>query len=63
MSAYNLVNGKHCSENSDSLIDMLRTEWGYKYFVVSDWWGTYSDPANLINGGLDMEMPDNHHYN
>jgi len=42
---------------------MLRTEWGYKYFVVSDWWGTYSDPANLINGGLDMEMPDNHHYN
>jgi hypothetical protein len=42
---------------------MLKTEWGYNYFVVSDWWGTYDDPDKLMNGGLDMEMPNNARFN
>jgi beta-glucosidase len=63
MSAYNLVNGKHCSQNADALIQMLKNEWGYQYFIVSDWWGTYDLPENLMNSGLDMEMPDNAKFN
>ena len=63
MSSYNLVNGIHTSQNGDILNQMLKTEWGYKYFVVSDWWGTYDDPDKLINNGLDMEMPDSAKFN
>lgn len=63
MSAYNLVNGVHCSQNQDSLNQMLKTEWGYEYMVMSDWWGTYDEPDKLINAGLDIEMPDGVHYN
>ena len=63
MSSYNLVNGVHCSQNPDSLNKMLKEEWGYKYFVVSDWWGTYDDVDKLINNGLDMEMPDGAKFN
>lgn len=58
MSSYNLVNGVHCSQSSEILNQMLRTEWGYNYFIVSDWVGTYDNPEKLINSGLDMEMPD-----
>jgi len=58
MSAYNLVNEEHCSQNGEILNQMLREEWGFKYFVVSDWWGTYDDADKLMNSGLDLEMPD-----
>lgn len=63
MASYNLVNGVHTSQYADILTNMLKNEWGYKYFVVSDWWGTYDTADALINAGLDMEMPDNLHYN
>ena len=63
MSSYNLVNGVHCSQSGDVLNQMLKKEWGYKYFVVSDWWGTYDDVDKLVNNGLDMEMPDGARFN
>jgi beta-glucosidase len=56
MSAYNLVNGVHCAENSYLLTDVLRKEFGFTGFVISDWGSTYST-APTVNAGMDLEMP------
>lgn len=37
MTAYNKLNGAHCSENHGLLRDILRKEWGWKGLVISDW--------------------------
>ena len=55
MSAYNLVNGEHCSENEFLLNKVLKGEWGFKGMVMSDWGGTHST-VNAANNGLDLEM-------
>lgn len=57
MSAYNSVNGAFCSQNPHLIRDILKTEWQFAGFVVSDWvWGTHETvPAALA--GLDLEMP------
>lgn len=56
MSSYNPVNGTYASENHHLLTEILREEWGYKGFVVSDWVSVYST-KNAIKNGLDLEMP------
>ncbi|EME44708.1 glycoside hydrolase family 3 protein [Dothistroma septosporum NZE10] len=56
MTAYNLVNGLHCSENPKLLTDILRKEWGFDGVVMSDWFGTYST-TEALRAGLDLEMP------
>ena len=56
MTAYNKMNGIHCSENSRLIQDILRGEWGWQGCVMSDWYGTYST-SEAINAGLDLEMP------
>ena len=56
MSAYNIVNGVHCSDNEYLLVDTLRDSWGYEGVVMSDWGGTY-DPVYSHQHGLDVEMP------
>jgi beta-glucosidase len=56
MSAYNKVNGVHCGENMVLLSDVLKKEFGFKGFVVSDWGSTYST-APTVNAGMDLEMP------
>lgn len=56
MSAYNRVNGTHASENRRLLTEILRDEWGFDGFVVSDWFGTKSS-APSVEAGLDLEMP------
>ncbi len=56
MAAYNKVNGAYCSENAHLLQDILKHEWGFSGFVVSDWVGTHSTVAAALNG-LDLEMP------
>jgi beta-glucosidase len=56
MSAYQRVNGYYCSENTFLLKDVLRKEWGFKGFVVSDWGSTYST-VGPVNAGMDLEMP------
>ena len=56
MSAYNKVNGEWCPDNSHLLNDILKRDWGFKGYVVSDWLSTHSTPAPA-NGGLDLEMP------
>ena len=37
MSAYNKLNNIYCSSNKELLIDILKTEWGFNGYVVSDW--------------------------
>jgi beta-glucosidase len=56
MSAYNKVNGIHCAESNMLLTDILKKEFGFKGFVISDWGSTYST-APTVNAGMDLEMP------
>ena len=56
MSAYQKVNGKYCAENDYLLTDILKKEFGFKGFVISDWGSTYST-APTVNAGMDLEMP------
>ena len=56
MAAYNLLNGEHCTENKHLLTDILKKEWGFGGFVVSDWNATYST-VKAANSGMDLEMP------
>jgi beta-glucosidase len=56
MSAYNRLNGTYCSEHEWLLTTVLRDEWGFDGFVISDWFGTHST-APAANAGLDLEMP------
>jgi beta-glucosidase len=57
MSAYNSVNGDWCGQNRTLLTDILRTEWGFRGFVVSDWIFGMRDAARSVAAGLDIEMP------
>ena len=50
MSAYEKVNGTYCAENPYLLTDILKKEFGFKGFVVSDWGSTYST-APTVNAG------------
>jgi beta-glucosidase len=61
MSAYNKVNGDYCAENSYLLTGILKNEWGFKGFVVSDWNGTHST-VKMAKAGLDLEMPVARYY-
>ena len=56
MCAYNGVNGDYACENKFLLHDVLKGEWGFKGFVVSDWGATHST-AKASAAGLDQEQP------
>ncbi len=56
MAAYNRVNGVYSSENRDLLTTILKEQWGFQGWVLSDYGATHSTvPA--ANNGLDMELP------
>lgn len=57
MSAYNSVNGEWAGQNRHLLTDILRDEWGFEGFVISDWIFGLRDAATSITAGLDVEMP------
>ncbi|HEX5807303.1 MAG TPA: glycoside hydrolase family 3 protein, partial [Anaerolineales bacterium] len=55
MSSYNRVNGSYACENDHTLLEILKGEWKYDGFVMSDWFGTYD--TDVPAGELDLEMP------
>jgi beta-glucosidase len=57
MTAYNSVNGEWCSQNEVLLADILRDEWGFAGFVISDWIFGVHDGVKSLIAGLDVEMP------
>ena len=56
MCSYNRINGDHACENSYTLRDVLKKDWGFKGFVISDWGGTHST-EKASAAGLDQEQP------
>jgi beta-glucosidase len=56
MCSYNKINGTYASENKRYLTDILRGEWGFDGYVMSDW-GAVNDRVKGIEAGLDLEMP------
>jgi beta-glucosidase len=56
MASYNLVNGAHMTQNQLLDTEILKTEWGFRGVLMSDWSATYNGVA-AANSGLDLEMP------
>lgn len=58
MCAYNKINAVWCAENPLILTEILKNEWKYDGFVVSDW-GAVQNPVRSFKAGLDLQMPMN----
>lgn len=56
MCSYNRINGVYAAENHEALTDILRGEWGFDGFVVSDW-GAVNERVPDLKAGMDLEMP------
>jgi len=56
MASYNRVNGSYSGESTDMVRDILKTAWGYKGWVVSDWFAKGQTLTSPV-AGLDVEMP------
>jgi beta-glucosidase len=61
MCSYNRVNGDYACENTYTLTDVLKKDWGFKGFVVSDWDATHST-VKASAAGLDQEQPMANYY-
>jgi beta-glucosidase len=61
MCSYNAVNGDYACENKYLLTDVLKKDWDFKGFVLSDWGGTHST-VKASAAGLDNEEPEDLFY-
>ena len=61
MAAYNRVNNTFSAENEELLTELLRNEWNWKGFVISDWGAVKSTLPSAL-AGTDLEMPNNMYY-
>ena len=57
MAAYNAVNNTYCSENKFLLTDILKKDFNFKGFLVSDFYGIYNNHSDSFNSGLDINLP------
>jgi len=62
MTAYNKVNGVHCSQNDFLINQVLKKEWGFDGVVISDWGSTHNGVV-AAKAGLDLEMPSGEYMN
>lgn len=62
MCSYNKINGTYACENSTYLSDILRKEWNFEGYVMSDW-GAVNDRVLGLAAGMDLEMPDSGEVN
>ena len=62
MCSYNKINGTYAAGNKTYLTDVLRNEWGFDGYVMSDW-GAVNDRVPDLAAGLDLEMPSSHGIN
>jgi len=62
MSAYNKINGEQAAENYNLLTTILRNNWGFPYYVVSDW-GAVHNSEKAIEAGTDICMGSDHYQN
>jgi len=58
MTSYNLINGTYASESHDLIANILRKDWGFKGYVMTDWTGG-KDPVAQMKAGNDLLMPGN----
>lgn len=63
MCAYNFVNGQPACSNSHLLQKILRDEWGFDGFVLTDYYFAQKDTVQSVNNGTDLEMPLGVNYN
>jgi beta-glucosidase len=61
MCSYNLVNSNYTCENDYLLNQVLKKEWGFQGWVLSDWEATHST-VKAANAGLDQEMPGDDYF-
>ena len=57
MSAYNSLNGQWCGQNHELLTEILRDEWGWDGFVITDFIMGLRDPVVSVQAGCNIEMP------
>ncbi|GAB4326570.1 MAG: glycoside hydrolase family 3 C-terminal domain-containing protein [Promethearchaeota archaeon] len=57
MTAYNKVNGHYCGHNTHLIRDVLKGDWGFDGFVISDFLFGVRDAVAAVEGGMDVEMP------
>ncbi len=62
MSAYNSVNGEWCGQNKVLLTDILKKQWGFTGFVLTDFIFGMRDARKAALAGQDLEMPFRMHY-
>lgn len=56
MNAYNKLNGTYLCENKEMLTDVLRKEWGFDGYVMTDW-GAMNERVEALKAGCNLEMP------
>jgi beta-glucosidase len=56
MTSYNQLNGEWCGQSENVINEILRTQLGFKWLVMTDWWSVY-DGEKLAKSGQDLEMP------
>ncbi len=56
MNSYNKLNGTYLCENKEMLSDVLRDEWGFDGYVMTDW-GAMNERVEALKAGCNLEMP------